>query len=288
MRLPKEYALIQFFPFLAIGHDSGEIHVLKFDNQKPGSLLCTLDGHRRTICSLSFSVGRGSYSHPVLASICQDGHLNVWNLDKQNKMFDDRLCSQQDRPFRFHTVLFLDDQFVPESKAKPEENTINNPDFLKNLNATKVKKEFYFQLLVTNAGGQVMEYKVPKCISGFSKTRDREFEPKPKDYRVLLYKYTRTFLMIVPRSFRSNLKIKKGEHHKLSNNNSFPIMIQVNQRNGCFHFAVLNQLSRRQVQSISLPANSISSLDISVLNPNMLAIADVNGFITWKLPDFDS
>lgn len=252
--------------------------------------MCNLIGHQKTVCSLSFSVGKGSYNHPVLASICQDGHLNVWNLDKRDKMFDDRLCTQQDRPFRFHTVLFLDDLFVPESKAKPEETTINNPDFLKNLNACKVKKEFYFQLLATNAAGQVVEYKVPKCISGFSKTREKEFEPKPKDYRVLLYKYTKTFLMIVPRSFQSNLKdkMKKGEHHKLSNNNSFPIMIQVNHRNGCFHFAVLNQLSRRQVQLISLPANSISSVDISPLNPSMLAIADMNGFITWRLPDFES
>ena len=264
--------------------------MLKFDNNEKGSILFNLVGHTRSVCSLSFSVGKGSYSHSVLASVCHDGHLNVWNLDKQDKLFEDRLAEQQDRPFRFYTVLFLDDLFVPEPKAKPEDTTINSPTFLKSLNGPKVKKEFYFQLLVTNADGQVLEYKVPKCISGFAKTKEKEFEPKSKDYRIRQNKFTRTFLTLVPRSFQSNLKdkIKKGEHHKLTNNNSFPIMIQINQRNGCFHFAVLNQLSRRQVQLIPLPANSVSSLDLSPLNPSLLAIADMNGFITWNLPDFEA
>ena len=242
--------------------------------------------HKKEICCLSFTVGKGKYANPLLASVCQNGQLIVWNLDKREKLLeDDKLKKSSDYSkdrFRFHTVLFMDDQFDFNERLE-EKTEIDSLNFLRSL-SNAPRDANYFQLLVTNSNGYLQEYKVPKYLTNVT------FKAMPSNFKIMQSKFTKIFSILTPRSFQTNLKdkVKKGDHHRLTNNNNYPIMIQITQKNACFHFAVLDLLFKKQVQTIPLLANALTNIDFNPVNQSLIAIPDCNGFLTWNLPNFDN
>lgn len=248
--------------------------------------LFRLDFHKESICSMSFTVGKGKYSNPILASISLDGHLIVWNLDKKDKIFEDNLKITEVK-FKFYTVLFMDDLYERDGKKSDlksiNDDKDNDLNFMKNP-STQKKELNYFQLLATNSNGILQEYKVPKYLI------NSNFKVQQTNFRVLQFRFTKIYSILVPRSFQSILriqKLQKGDHHKLTNNNNYPIMIQITQKHGCFHFAVLDLQIKKQVQTIPLLSNAITGIDFNPLRSNTIAVTDLNGFIVWNLPNFE-
>lgn len=242
---------------------------------------------KAAICNLSFSIGSGKYSNSVLASIGTDGHLYVWNLDKKVKIFEDDRLDPIRLPhgYRYYTVTFMDDLYDLNDKTDlQQKTTIESPQFIKFLTTELKKDSNYFILLVTNSNGVLFEYKVPKYL-----TNSDTFKPYSVPFKIKQYKYDKTFSVLMPTSFQisNKKKIKKGDNQIYVNNNNFPIMIQVVQRNYCFNFMVSDLMQKRIVQEIPSFANIIANIDFCRMDPNKAAIPDVGGFVIWNTTKFE-
>lgn len=202
------------------------------------------------------------------------------------KLFEDG-CLKNGRSdnYKLYTCLFSDDLFDISQYKASFKGWMDNAYYHKQFELIKKENLNYFVLFATDSNGWIHEFKVPKQTR--INTENFIFQRKP--FRMTQTKFTRVFQILMPRSFQINFKIKpqKGDSFQLANNNNYPIMLHVSNKNSFYNFITYDYCLRTYVENVPLLFNSISSIELNPVNHNLVAIPDTGGFITWQLPSFD-